>query len=299
MKDKASAAPATVGTGYALLSDGTTVLIRPATPDDFDAVRAMHAAMSPENSYLRFFSLDKMAPEREARRICRAPGPDHAALLAVYAGSVVGVASYEVAEGTRTAEVAFAVADTMHHRGIATLLLEHLVSLARAGQLTAFRADTLDENTSMLQVVHDAGLPAHSEREDGTVTITIPLPPGGRSGSVGRGSTADTGDQFDSYLDAVAARERSADIASLRPMFAPAAVAVIGASRRPGTVGRSVLGNIVDGGYAGRLYAVNPNAREIVGVPCFPSVRELPETPDLAIVAVPPPSVPGVAEDCG
>jgi acyl-CoA synthetase (NDP forming) len=82
-------------------------------------------------------------------------------------------------------------------------------------------------------------------------------------------------------------------------MFAPAAVAVIGASRRPGTVGRSVLGNIVDGGYAGRLYAVNPNAREIVGVPCFPSVRELPETPDLAIVAVPPPSVPGVAEDCG
>ena len=186
MKDQASALPAAAGAPYALLSDGTTVLIRPATAGDFDAVRAMHAAMSPENSYLRFFSIDKMAPEREARRICRAPGQDHAALLAVYAGSVVGVASYEVAEGTDTAEVAFAVADTMHHRGIATLLLEHLVSLARASQLTAFRADTLDENTSMLQVVHDAGLPAHSEREDGTVTITIPLPPGGRSGLAGR-----------------------------------------------------------------------------------------------------------------
>src|ERR1700722_2027435 len=124
---------------YALLADGRTVEIRPAAAADFAAVKAMHEAMAPDNAYLRFFSLSRLAAEREARRVTRAPGPDHAALLAVYDGEVVGLASYEVSRDSagkpdagRTAEVAFAVADTMHHRGIATLLLEHLVSLAPA-----------------------------------------------------------------------------------------------------------------------------------------------------------------------
>ena len=73
------AAPASV---YALLADGRTVEIRPATPADFDAVRAMHEAMSPDNAYRRFFSLSRLAAEQEARRVTREPSPDHAALLA-------------------------------------------------------------------------------------------------------------------------------------------------------------------------------------------------------------------------
>ena len=156
------------------------------------------------------------------------------------------------------------------------LLLEHLVSLARARQVETFVAETLSENIGMLRVFSDAGLPVTSRREDGVVTVTIPLPPD------------DDGLQFDAYLDTVAARERAANVASLRPVFQPASVAVIGASRRPGTVGRSVLENIKSGGYAGRLYAVNPNAQEIAGVPCFPDVASLPEAPDLALLAVPP-----------
>ena len=48
---------------YALLADGSTVEVRPAGPGDFDAVRAMHAAMSPDNLYLRFFNLSKHAAE--------------------------------------------------------------------------------------------------------------------------------------------------------------------------------------------------------------------------------------------
>jgi hypothetical protein len=66
---------------YALLTDGTTIEIRPVRSDDFDAVRDMHAKMSPENLYLRFFSVSRSAAEGEARRICREPAPDHAALL--------------------------------------------------------------------------------------------------------------------------------------------------------------------------------------------------------------------------
>jgi acyl-CoA synthetase (NDP forming)/GNAT superfamily N-acetyltransferase len=273
---------------YALLADGRTVEIRPAGPADFTAVKAMHEAMSPNNSYLRFFSLSRLAAEQEARRVTRAPGPDHAALLAIYDSEVVGLASFEVARsGGKTAEVAFAVADTMHHRGIATLLLEHLVSLARARQLEALTAETLQENTGMLRVFSDAGLPVVSKREDGIVGITIPLPPD------------DAGRQLEDYLDTVAVRERSANVASLRPVFAPRSVAVIGASRRAGTVGRKVLDNIRTGGYAGQLYAVNPNASQVGGVPSFPDVESLPETPDLAVLAVPPMAVAVTAEACG
>jgi acyl-CoA synthetase (NDP forming)/GNAT superfamily N-acetyltransferase len=274
---------------YALLADGRTVEIRPATAADFDAVKSMHQAMSPGNAYLRFFSLSRTAPEQEARRVTREPGLDHAALLAVYGGEVVGLASYEVERdsGGKTAEVAFAVVDTMHQLGIATLLLEHLVSLARARQVDAFVAETLPENTGMLRVFSEAGLPVSTRREDGVVTITIPLPPD------------DAGLQFDAYLDTVAGRERAANVASLRPVFQPASVAVVGASRRPGTVGRSVLENIKSGGYAGPLYAVNPNAQEIAGVPCFPDVESLPEAPDLALLAVPPAEVIDAADACG
>ena len=130
---------------YALLADGTTVEIRPAGPGDFDAVKAMHQAMSPDNTYLRFFNVSRMAAETEARRIARDPAPGQAALLALTASpapgksTVAGVASYvALREDPQQAEVAFAVADDMHHRGIATLLLEHLVSLARGRQITVF-----------------------------------------------------------------------------------------------------------------------------------------------------------------
>ena len=150
---------------YALLADGSTVQIRAAAAGDFAAVKAMHEAMSPDNAYLRFFSTSRTAAEREARRVTREPRADHAALLALYGAEVVGVASYEVvpSSGGKTAEVAFAVADTMHHRGIAMLLLEHLVSLARARRIESFTAETLSENISMLHVFSDAGL-AGAER---------------------------------------------------------------------------------------------------------------------------------------
>jgi GNAT superfamily N-acetyltransferase len=86
--------------------------------------------MSPDNLYLRFFSMSPLVAEREARRICREPGPDHAALLAVLDGEVAGCGTYEQAgTGSGSAEVAFTVADDLHNRGIGMLLLEHLGSL--------------------------------------------------------------------------------------------------------------------------------------------------------------------------
>jgi predicted CoA-binding protein len=139
----------------------------------------------------------------------------------------------------------------------------------------------------MLRVFAGAGLPVQSHYEGGIMELTIPLPsPGG-------------GTALDSYLTAIAERERRAVTASLRHVLAPESVVVIGASRRLGTVGRAILDNIRSGGYAGPLYVVNPRARQIGGEHCLSSVLDVPEPPDLAVIAVPAASVLDVAEQCG
>ncbi len=272
---------------YALLTDGTTIEIRPARPQDADAVRQMHAVMSPDNNYRRFFNLNPRAAEQEAQRVCREPGGDHAALLAWLGSQLIGVASYEPGSAPGAAEIAVAVADHMHGRGVATLLLEHLVSIARHRKLQAFTAKTLATNAAIMRVAADAGLQAKQEVADGIIDLTFPLP------------CDDAERHLDSYLDTVAGRERLADVASLRHIFQPASVAIVGASRRPGTVGRAILHNVVTGGFAGHLYAVNPRARQVEGVPCVPSVADLPEPVDLAVVAVRAAAVRDVAEQCG
>ena len=276
---------------FALLADGTAVEIRQAAPADFDAVKSMHEAMSRDNSYLRFFSFSRQEAGTEAHRVCRDPGPGHAALLALLDGEVIGVASYEAAgrsaEPDETAEIAFAVADRMHRRGAATLLLEHLVSLARSREIANFTATVLAENAAMLKVFADAGLPVRRHFADGVMELTFPLP------------RADAAQALDVYLETVAARERGADVASLRHVFAPESIAVIGAGQRPGTVGRAILDNIRTGGFAGRVYAVNPRVRQIGGERCVPSVLELPEPVDLAVIAVPLASVLDLVDQCG
>ena len=289
MAEPGSDVSAQVGTSaYALLTDGTTIEIRPARPDDFDAVRDMHAKMSAQNLYRRFFGTGRLAAVQEARRICRESGPDRAALLAVLAGQVVGCGSYElVGGGSRSAEIAMAVADDVHSRGIGTLLLEHLVSLARDRGVRAFEAETLGDNAPMLQVFADAGLRAHRALADGVYEISFPLP------------TSEDDAGLDTYRDAVAERERSAGVASLRHVLTPASVAVIGASRRPGSVGRVILQNIIGGGFRGPVYAVNPGAAELDGIACAPSAAALPEPADLAVIAAPPAAVVAIAEDCG
>src|SRR5450755_3454544 len=258
---------------YALLTDGTTILIRSARPDDFDAVRELHEKMSPDSLYLRFFSMSPRAAEREARRLCRPPAPDHAALLALMDGELIGCGSYECDDpgpgpGPRSlslalagsAEVAFTVADGMHNRGIGMLLLE---------------------------VFADAGLQAHRALADGVYDLTFPLPSGEEDVALG------------TYREAVAERERSAGVASLRHVLTPASIAVIGVSRRPRSVGRAILRNILGGGFPGPVYAVNPAATELDGARCVPSAAALPDGVDLAIVAVPAGAVAGIAEECG
>jgi acyl-CoA synthetase (NDP forming)/RimJ/RimL family protein N-acetyltransferase len=271
---------------YALLADGSTVEIRAARPQDYDAVRDMHANLSPGNAYFRFFNLSPRAPDREAQRVCRPADDQHAALLALLGGQLVGVATYEPADRPGRAEIAFAVSDDMHGRGIATLLLEHLVSQARQRNLVAFQAETLPDNYAMQGVFADAGLPVERQFKDGVIELTFPLPAADSEG-------------LDSYLDAVSVRAGTAEVASLRYLFEPASVAVVGAGRQRGTVGREILHNIVTGGFGGQVHAVNPSGGSMEGIACLGSALELPADVDVAVIAVPPGEVAEVAASCG
>ena len=274
------------GRSYALLVDGTTLTIRPSGPGDYEAVRRLHEAMSPENLYFRFFSASRVSAEQEARRVCLEGRPGMVALVGLLGDELVGVASYEPV-GDGAAEVALAVADGMHRRGVATLLVEHLVSLARAQGVTALTAEVLADNYAVLHVLTDSGLAMRRRSSDGVAELSMPVP---RVAALGEASA---------YLDAVAGRDRHADVASLEPLLNPRSVAVVGAGRRPGSIGRTILLNIRDAGFAGTLYAVSPGGGEVAGVRCIPSVAELPEAPDLAVVTVPAARVVEVARECG
>jgi acetyltransferase len=82
-------------------------------------------------------------------------------------------------------------------------------------------------------------------------------------------------------------------------MFLPSSVAVVGASREPGRVGYSVVKNLIDGGYEGRIYPINPNATEILGLKCYGNIKDVPEAPDVAVIAIPAKFVSGAITELG
>ncbi|MFO0952655.1 MAG: bifunctional acetate--CoA ligase family protein/GNAT family N-acetyltransferase [Isosphaeraceae bacterium] len=85
---------------------------------------------------------------------------------------------------------------------------------------------------------------------------------------------------------------------SLDPIFSPRTVAVVGASEKPGTVGRTVLWNLVSSPFGGTVFPVNPKRPNVLGIKSYPSVREVPEPVDLAVVVTPAPAVPDVIGEC-
>jgi len=264
----------------AVRADGGLVHIRPVVPTDLDALRELHRGASDRSFYLRFFGLNRGATDEYVRRLGRPPGPAHHSLTAWVGGRLVGVATYERLTDD-SAELALLVADASQHVGLGTLLIEHLAEDARRAGIGEFIADILVQNYLAMHVVRDTGFHTVVRYDGGTAEVTIDLTP----------------DQ--EAVGAIDARERSADQASLRPLLAPAVVAVIGASERPSAVGHQILRNILTGGFTGQVYAVNPRHETVLGVPCVASADLLPVTPDLAVVAVSARRVGGVVRACG
>lgn len=89
------------------------------------------------------------------------------------------------------------------------------------------------------------------------------------------------------------------DVHRLDRIFKPKRIAVIGVTINPNSVGGRVVGNLVGGGFSGVVYPVNPQHEAVLGIHCFPDLKSLPKTPDLAVICTPPEQVPGIVRDCG
>jgi acyl-CoA synthetase (NDP forming)/GNAT superfamily N-acetyltransferase len=264
----------------ALLMDGRIIQVRPVSEGDTEALRALYARASPRTRYLRFFTAG-ISIDGEVERLV-APATDHVVLVAEHDGLTVGVASYEVLNSTQ-AEIALLVDDAWQGDGIGSLLIEHLAAVARRAGIQELVGDVLATNVTMLRT--SASLAPGIGRDHGedpeVVRVHIPTQPDERA------------------LAAAGVRDRTAEHNSLRPLFAPASLAIIGISRSQRGVGYEILQAVRAGGFAGRTYPVNLHAQTIDGLDCYPSVGAIPERVDLAIVAVPASRVEQVIEECG
>jgi acetyl coenzyme A synthetase (ADP forming)-like protein len=251
-----------------VLRDGSTLRLRATTPADEQLLLGFFERLSPESRYLRF---------QGARRIdahtvdpfLHTDFDGTVTLVGELEGEVVAVASYVRLRDVRRAEVAFAVADVLQGRGVGTRLLERLaVHAARAG-IVEFVAQVLPHNAPMLKVFGDAGFATTRKLEEGVVEVQLEIA------------------QTDRVRAAIDERDHLAVARSLAPFFTPGSVAVIGASKRRGTIGGELFRNILSGDFAGAAYPVNANGDPVGGVPGYASIDDLPEVVDLAVICVP------------
>ena len=265
-----------------ILRDGGTLRLRPPTPEDRAAVSAFYEALSDRSRYLRFHGvrpLDaeisdvELSPDWQERGVLLGELTEDGQLR------VVALAEYVRLRDRRRAEAAFVVADAHQGRGIGTRLLEQLAAEADTAGVEVFEADVLTNDGPMLRVFADAGFDSSQVLSGGEVRVELRIA------------------RTDAYLARVDARHHTGVAASLRPFFDPAAVGVIGASAKPGSIGGALFRNLVEGGFAGRAVPVNRTGEPVAGVSSVRSLTELPEPPDMAVVCVPGPAVLAAVDD--
>jgi acetyl coenzyme A synthetase (ADP forming)-like protein len=266
-----------------VLRDGTVASVRRSTPGDCEAMRRFFHELSPESRRKRFFTAGE-PPDGLVNRLCDSADEQRSVTLVAVrqVGAdtrLIAVGSY-FATGPGVAEAAFAVDDRFQGKGLATDLLERLAAIAAGDGFRRFEATTLTDNHAMLEVFRDSGFEVRSKSAPGCVEVTLDLTPSAE-GVV----SAET-------------RHRRATAASLRPMLEPRAVAVVGASRDPASIGRRILDALVAAGFRGPVYPINPAADEIAGLRAYRSVRDAPAGIDLGVIAVPCDRVLAVVDDC-
>jgi acetyl coenzyme A synthetase (ADP forming)-like protein len=262
-----------------VLRDGSTVHVRPITPEDRDGMRAFLGLLSDSSRRLRFFSGGANLDWAAAAAI-EAGFPGSYGLVATRENDrIVAHATYGMASADR-AEVAFAVADEMQGMGIATTLLAHLAEAAEDAGILWFEAEVLPENHRMVDVFRDSGFAVMTSSVPGAIHIEFPtaLAPAAR-------------ERFEE-------RESVAATAAVRSFLAPASVAVVGASTRSGSVGHETLRNVTEAGFRGPTYAVNAHADSVLSLPTVHSIGEAPGPIELAVIAVPAAAVLEVAREC-
>lgn len=262
-----------------LLRDGRPAHLRPIRADDADGLVEFHKSLSPETIYYRFFAPYPELSERDVDRFTQVDYADRVGLVITQSGEIIGIGRYDRISD-HEAEIAFTVRDDYQGRGIGSVLLEHLAAVARENGISMFYAEVLPDNRRMINTFAEAGYRPSQRMADGVVKMEFDIEPTADNETVMR------------------ARERASEARSVASLMYPSKIAVIGASRRPGSIGQVVLRNLREGGFTGSVYAVHPEAEEIEGVKAYPSVASTPGPIDLAIVTAGIDSVPGIVEDC-
>jgi acetyl coenzyme A synthetase (ADP forming)-like protein len=268
-----------------ILRDGGSIHIRAMRADDKQRLLDHFSRLSAQSVYFRFFRAKKRLTDAELVQFTELDFARNAALVATLGQGenekIIGVGRYAVvdAEGAR-AEVAFAVADDFQGRGVGTLLLEHLAPIARSHGISEFEADVLGENNRMLEMFAQSGFGVKRSMEDGIFHVTFPT------------------EETEQVIEASLARERVAAARSVRAILNPTSVAIVGASRHPGTIGAALVSNVKRNSFAGAIYPINPQAGEIAGLRAYPSVTAVAAPIDLAIIAVPAAAVEQTVAEC-
>ena len=266
-----------------VLRDGTVASVRRSTPADRDAMRRFFHELSPESRRRRFFTAGEPA-DALIDTLCDS-ADEHRSVTLVAVRQVgddrrlIAVGSY-IANTPTVAEAAFAVDDRFQGKGLGTELLERLAAIAADHGFHRFAATTLTDNNAMLEVFRDSGFEVRSKSAPGCIEVGLTL-----TASAEGVVSAET-------------RRRRATAASLRPLLEPRAVAVIGASRDPASIGRRILDALVGAGFSGPVYPVNAAADEVAGLRAYRSVRDVPPGVDLGVVAVPRDHVLAVVDEC-
>ena len=264
---------------HVALRDGSTIHVRPVRSGDREAIRAFLETVSRESIAFRFFGLPQ--PEWIVNWSLDVDYADRFALVAETGDppAIVAHAAY-IRESPDRAEVAFLVADAWQSRGISTILLAHLAALAEHQGITTLIAEVLSANHRMIQVFRESGFPVDLRASADAISLELPtsLSPAGLA-------------RFEE-------RERLAAVAALRSFLEPRSVAVIGASRRRGTVGGEILRNLLAAEFTGAVYAVNPHSEVVQSLPAYPSISAIPASIELAVVVVPADDVLAVTREC-
>ena len=266
------------------LRDGSTVHLRPIRPDDDGMMIALFNRFSPRTIYLRFHHVIGEMTKEEVQRYTHVDYQDTFALVATLGEPpderIIAVGRYARLGNSDRAEVAFVVEESHQGRGISTHLLDQLAVAARGKGIRVFEAEVLGENNEMMAVFRASGFHIESQIEDGVFHVVFAIEP-----------TPALEEKADH-------REQVAAVASIRVFFHPRSVAVIGASRERGTMGAEIFHNILHDGFTGVAYPVNPRADVVGAVRSYPSILDVPDDVDLAIVAVPAEHVLDVAGEC-
>ncbi len=251
-----------------VLRDGGTLRLRPPTSADSADLLEFFARLSDRSRYLRFHGVRRVDDALVAPLVDETD-PSIRALIGTLEGRIVALASYVHLGGSTSAEMAFAVADDQQGRGIGTRLLEQLAMRARADGIDQFVAEVMADNRQALGVFADAGFEVAQQFEQGEVELRFPV------------------ESTESLQARIEERDHTAVVASLRPFFEPKTVAVIGASRRRGSIGGELFRNVLDADFTGAVYPVNRNGDSVAGVRGYRTVAEIDDTVDLAVICVP------------